>query len=170
MIRNNVNRILVASASTAMVVGIFGACPATSQTASYRIYTVQDTVSLHRSGTSVSFRVTTIVKNTDTRDLYISNCSPASERMVDSGWVVVFDQPCTYDNPGHLSAGDSLVIDVVEARNLANVDPSLAPVGAGIYRLAFAGGYYQDQFTIVWSPPNSVASLPFFVRDSSAVH
>jgi hypothetical protein len=95
---------------------------------------------------------------------------PAAERKVNSVWYVLFDPPCAYGNPGRLKPGDSAIIDVKEARYSGYADPHPELAGGGLYRLLFAGGYYKDEFTIVFSAPNSVVSSPFFVRDSSSIH
>lgn len=161
---------LLAVTYALVLISSFAACQSNPQLPShpaYSIHTVQDTVDLHRVGSLVTFQVTAVFKNAGATDLYFDGCLTAAERKVNSAWYVVFRPACMYGNPGRLKPSDSVIIDIVKRRNLIYNEPNPELVGAGEYRLVFAGGYYDNNSMIVYSPPNSVVSSSFFVRDSS---
>ncbi|SRR6266540_1544772 len=159
---------LVPGARGSCLVVLLTACASSPQWPSYNIYTVQDTVDLLRSPDAVRLHLTAVIRNTGTKDLYVSGCMPVAQRRVDSAWYSIFPAPCLNGNSLRVSPGDSALFDVRELRSTFDNDPNPELVGAGWYRLIFSVGYSREAPVIIWSGlTNSGVSSPFFVRDSS---
>lgn len=128
----------------------------------------EDTVAFRQNSEETSLHVTAIVRNRDSRPVYVVGCFPSAERDIDGTWTTVFIPTCMGQSSWLVGSGDSTMIPItLYGFKTPNMMPKLDPrASPGRYRLIFPVGPTDPFMGPI--PPSLIqltASSPFIVRD-----
>lgn len=144
--------IVLLTTTFALVGPLFMGCASSSRPLSVAIQPLKDSVPLVRNPEAASFQISVVVRNNESRPIYLVGCGPSAEREIGGSWTTVFNPSCLTPNTKTVSANDSVEIPVL-LYGYTNGGPTLDPRALpGRYRLIF---YVQVQ------DPSSGALSPF---------
>lgn len=149
---------------------IFVTCPRGRETGSVTIRVLDDSVDLRRVSGEASFEIASVIRNDDSRPLYIGTCAPNAQRAIGQTWSTVFSPNCpAIGGVGTIEPGDSVVTaftayGFTRPGWLPQLDPRMV---AGKYRLVFMLGFNRSPNGITDPLPLERRASPvFFVKDA----
>lgn len=131
------------------------------------VRTVEDTVALRRHPMATTFTVTAIVRNDDSRSLWVAMCGTAAQRDIDGTWTTLFTPVCMSQGLNKVGPGDSVVVPVpVYGYSPAfHTVPVLDPrMGPGRYRVVFGVFLGDPQNPRGLTVGQAQPSTPFIVK------
>ena len=144
------------------------ACATNKLSRALSISTLEDTVAFQHDPDKTSFAVTAVVRNDDSRPLYVYRCGTFAQREIDGVWTTVFTPFCIANDPSEVVPGDSVVVPIQvfgfsSPNMLPRLDSRMVP---GRFRLVFE---FQDRDPVMgpvaYSSVYTAASTPFIVRN-----